>query len=218
MYDWLADQPEVSQDFQDYMVPLAKFALSEVIGRLKIPTGAKRLLDIGGGHAMYSIALCQRHLSLSATVFDSAEALKSGRKNIAEAGLEEAIQVQAGNFLEDDLGDEYDVALLFNICHGFSEEQNTALLKKVARALNPGGIAVILEQFGTNLPMPMSQAANNILGLSYYHLLGGQVYAYEQVESWFREAGYGDLQRINLRKVPGNSLVIGELNNAKNGD
>jgi SAM-dependent methyltransferase len=167
---------------------------------------------------MYSIALCQQNLSLSATVFDSAEALIPGRKNIAEAGLEQAIQVQVGDFLKDDLGDDYDVALLFNICHGLSEEQNVALLEKVARALNPGGIAVILEQFGTNLPMPMSRAANNILGLSYYHLLGGQVYSYEQVESWFGEAGYDDLSRINLRKVPGSSLVIGEVKLAKHGN
>lgn len=210
MYDWLADKPQASQDFQDYMVPLAKFALSEVTGRLKLPPGAKRLLDVGGGHAMYSIALCQKHLSLSATVFDSAEALKAGRKNITDAGLEKAIQVQEGNFFTDDLGSGFDIALLFNISHGLTPEQNITLLQKVAKALNPGGTAVILEQVETNLPLPMSRAVNNILGLSYYHLLGGQVYTYEQVESWFQAAGYGDIQRINLRKVPGNSLVIGE--------
>lgn len=209
MYEWLADQPDVSRDFQDYMVPLAKFALGEVTGRLKIPPGARRLLDIGGGHAMYSIALCQQNLSLSATVFDSASALKPGIKNIAKAGLEKAIQVQEGDFLKDELGEGYDVALLFNICHGLSEEQNVALLEKTAQALNPGGIAVILEQFDTNLPMPMSRAANNILGMSYYHLLGGQVYSHEQVENWLSKAGYSNLKRINLRKVPGNSLVIG---------
>jgi hypothetical protein len=145
MYDWLAGQPQVSKYFQEYLVPLAKFALGEVTGRLKIPPGAKRLLDIGGGHAVYSIALCRQHLSLSATVFDSANALESGRKNILEAGLDQAIQVQEGNFLKDNLGRDYDLALLFNICHGLSEEQNIVLLEKVANALNPGGSAVILE-------------------------------------------------------------------------
>jgi cyclopropane fatty-acyl-phospholipid synthase-like methyltransferase len=124
------------------------------------------LLDIGGGHGMYSIAFCQQNLSLSATVFDSAEALKPAKINIAEAGLENAIQIKAGDFLEDDLGEAYDVALLFNICHGLSEEQNIALLNKTAKALNPGGMAVILEQLGMNLPMPMSRAANNLLGIT----------------------------------------------------
>ena len=59
--------------------------------------------------------------------------------------------------------------------------------------------------------MPMSRAANNILGLSYYHLLGGQVYSYEQAKNWFQTAGFGNLKRINLRKVPGNSLIIGTI-------
>lgn len=209
MYDWLADQPGVSRDFQDYMVPLAKFALGEVTGRLKIPPGARRLLDIGGGHAIYSIAFCQQNLSLTATIFDSEEALKPAKKNISDAGLEKALRVQAGDFLKDELGEGYDVALLFNICHGLSEQQNITLLEKTAKALNPGGMAVILEQFGTNLPMPMSRAANNILEMSYYHLLGGQVYSHEQVENWLHTAGYSNLKRINLRKVPGNSLVSG---------
>ncbi len=76
------------------------------------------------------------------------------------------IQVQEGSFFTDDLGDDYDVALLFNISHELTLEQISALLQKVAKALNPGGFAVILEHFDTNLPLPMSRAVNNILGLS----------------------------------------------------
>jgi 2-polyprenyl-3-methyl-5-hydroxy-6-metoxy-1,4-benzoquinol methylase len=209
LYEWFNDQPQAAQDFQDYMVPLAKYTLDEIIARLKLPDDAKKLLDIGGGHAMYSIALCQKHLSLSATVFDSREALKAGRENIADAGLERAIQVQEGNFFEDDLGSGYDIALLFNIIHGLTPEQNKDLLRKVAGALNPGGTAVILEQFESNLPLSMSQTVINILGLSYYHLLGGKVYTQEEVESWFQESGFGNIHRINLRKVPGTGMVLG---------
>ena len=83
------------------------------------------------------------------------------------------IQVQEGNFFTDDLGSDYDIALLFNLSHGLTQEQNIALLQKSAKALNPGGFSVILEQFYTNLRLPMSRAVNNILGLSYFHLLGG---------------------------------------------
>lgn len=115
-----------------------------------------------------------------------------------------AIQVQEGNFFTDDLGSDYVIALLFNISHGLTPEQNIALLQKVGKDLNPGGFAVILEQFDTNLPLPMYRVVNNILGLSYFHLLGGRVYAYEEVEGMFWKTGYRYIQRINLRKVPGN--------------
>lgn len=211
LYEWLKDQPQAAQDFQDYMVPLAKYTLDEILARLKLPDSAKRLLDIGGGHAIYSIALCQKHLSLSATIFDSREALKAGMENIANAGLERAIHVQEGNFFKDDLGNGYDIALLFNIIHGLTPEQNMDLLRKVAKALNPGGIAVILEQFESNLPLPMFQTVINILGLSYYHLLGGKVYTQEEVESWFQESGFSNIQHLNLRRVPGTGMVLGDL-------
>lgn len=209
LYEWFKDQPQAAQDFQDYMVPLAKYTLDEILAKLKLPDGAKRLLDIGGGHAIYSIALCQKHLSLSATIFDSKEALKAGRENITGAGLEQAIIVQEGNFFEDELGSGYDIALLFNIIHGLTPEQNKNLLIKVAEALNPGGCAVILEQFESNLPLSMIQTGINILGLSYYHLLGGKVYTQREVESWFKDSGYGDIQRINLRRVPGTGMILG---------
>jgi hypothetical protein len=158
---------------------------------------------------MFSITLCNSHPDLSATVFDTKAALAAGVKNITQAGLSERIQVKEGNFLTDDLGSGYDAALLFNISHGLTPVQNSDLLRKVSKALNAGGMAVILEQFGTDMRMPMSRAGNNILGLSYYHLLGGQVYSYEQVESWYSTAGYKDIKRIQLRSVPGNSLVLG---------
>jgi hypothetical protein len=158
---------------------------------------------------MFSIALCKSRPQLSATVFDTTAALNAGVNNISQAGLSERIQVKAGNFLSDDLGSGYDAALLFTIRHGLTPVQNTDLLRKVTKALNVGGMAIILEQFGTDMWMPMSRAGNNILGLSYYHLLGGQVYSYEQVESWYKAAGYRDIKRFQLRSVPGNSLVMG---------
>jgi hypothetical protein len=211
MYDWLESQEQVTQDFQDYMVPLAKFALPEVSRRLRLPSSTKHILDIGGGHAMFSIALCKLHPQLNATVFDTTAALNAGVSNISQAGLSNRIQVREGNFLSDDLGSGYDAALLFNIIHGLSPEHNTDLLRKVTNALNAGGMAVVLEQFGTEMRLPMSRAGNNILGLSYYHLLGGQVYSYEQVEGWYAAAGYIDINRIQLRSVPGNSLVMGKF-------
>ena len=57
------------------------------------------------------------------------------------------IQVQEGNFFTNDLGDDYDITLLFNISHGLTPDTN-ALLQKGAKAFNPGGFAAILERFG----------------------------------------------------------------------
>ncbi len=209
LYEWIEHEPEVSRDFQEAMISLANFALGEVIGKLKLPSSARRLLDVGGGHAMYSVALCQKYPSLTATVFDYPQALATGRDNIERAGMTDRVTAETGNFFRDELGGGYDVALLFNIIHGNSPEQNIELFRKVARALNSGGQLIVLEQLAGKAPLPLGNAVNGLLGLSYFHLLQGNLYPFDEVAGWLGEAGFGRPRRINLFKAAGSSLIIG---------
>jgi hypothetical protein len=119
------------------------------------------------------------------------------------------VSVQTGNFFRDELGSGYDVALLFNIIHGCSPDQNIDLFRKAARALNPGGQLIVLEQLAGKALLPMGNAVNGLLGLSYFHLLQGNLYAFDEVAHWFREAGFTTVRRINLLKAAGSSLIIG---------
>lgn len=209
LYEWIEHEPETSRDFQEAMSALARFTLDEVVGKLKLPASARRLLDLGGGHAMYSIALCQKYPQLTATAFDSPQALATGCENIVAHKMQEQVTTQAGNFVRDDLGSGYDVALLFNIIHGNSPEENVALFRKVAFALNPGGRLVVLEQLAGKAPLPMGNAVNSILGLSYFHLLDGRLCSFHEVARWFTESGFGTPRRINLLKAAGSSLIVG---------
>jgi 2-polyprenyl-3-methyl-5-hydroxy-6-metoxy-1,4-benzoquinol methylase len=211
LYEWVEEQPEVSADFQAWMVAAARLIADEIVAKVRLPASAQRLLDVGGGHGMYSITLCGRHPTLTATVFDSPQALQAARENINREQMEQRISVQPGNFLTDELGEGYDVALVFNIVHGFSPEQNLALIGKVARALNPGGLIVIAEQIAGGASGSAGRAVAQILGLSYFHLLGGQVYTFEEMAGWLQAAGFHYPRRRNLLKAPGNSLIMATL-------
>ena len=127
------------------MIAIAGFTSGEILRLVRLPAGGRRLLDIGGGHAAYAMAFCRQYPSLTATVFDRPQALNTARANIAGAGLQDRIALQAGDFLSEALGEDYDVALLFNIVHGFSDAQNRALVKRGAQALRPGGRLVLAE-------------------------------------------------------------------------
>lgn len=50
LYDWIEHQPELSREFQNGMIALARFTAAEVVGNLKLPRAARRVLDVGGGH------------------------------------------------------------------------------------------------------------------------------------------------------------------------
>jgi hypothetical protein len=43
------------------MVAIAQLVGAEITRKLAVPASAQRLLDLGGGHGMYSIALCRAH-------------------------------------------------------------------------------------------------------------------------------------------------------------
>ncbi len=211
VYQWLEDQPEVSRHFQEGMIALTRWVQDAIIKRLDLPPNARRLLDIGGGHALYSIALCQKHPDLSAVILDGEQALTVGREQIEAEGIEDRVTTQVGNFLTDDLSTGYDIVLLFNIIHGFPPEANLELFHKIKTALNPNGQLIILEQLSGVAPFPLMDSVIHILSMSFFHLLGGQVYTFEDISGWLQEAGFSSIQRKNILKA-GSALISGTVN------
>ena len=95
LYEWIETRPEVSRAFQRWMVAIAHMNAGEIVGKLKVPPAARQVIDIGGGHAMYSVALCQRYPRLRSTVIDSPEALKVAEETVAAANLGDRITLLA---------------------------------------------------------------------------------------------------------------------------
>lgn len=207
--DWLDERPRGWDLAQAGFEAVARQAAGEIAARLEIPPGSSRLLDVGGGHGLYSIAVCQRNPDLSATVFDLPQVLDRARKNIQMQDLRNRIAVQGGDMHQDDLGQGYDVALLFNIIHAHTAEENVSLFRKIANALNPDGLVAILDQFKGRLPGSVAKAAASLLGVAYLANLGGRIYAEDEVVAWLRSAGFAKTGRITLWKSPGNSLILG---------
>jgi len=81
----------------------------------------------------------------------------------------------------------------------------------VAQALNSNGRIVILEQLAGPTPLPIAKASVRILGLSYFYLIDGQIYAYADIAGWLAAAGFTEVRRINLLRAPGMSLIVGTV-------
>jgi SAM-dependent methyltransferase len=191
------------------MVALARMTADEVARKVRLPRTARHLLDVGGGHGLYSIKLCRRYPQLSATVFDLPQALQAARTTIAAENMGDRVSVQAGDFWRDDLGDGYDVTLLFNIIHGNLPAKNTELMRKVAGALRPGGLVAILDQLIGKVSGATSRAVAALNGLNLFNLAGGQTYGFDEIAGWLTSAGFTNPRRIRLLKSPGSSLVLG---------
>jgi SAM-dependent methyltransferase len=212
MYAWLESQPDGWKVAQAGFEATARLVVADVVARIDVPRGSTRVLDVGGGHGLYSIELCRRHPKMTATVFDLLVALERAKENRRASGLSDRVRILPGDYREDDLGSDYDLALVFNVMHAHQPEDNIRLLKKVAAALTPQGRVVILDQMDDTAFGPMTRAANSLIGLAYFTLLSGQIYTYQTVASWLSQAGFAIISHKRLLKAPGTSMIAAVRN------
>lgn len=194
-------------DFELALYDLARVAAPAVAEALDLPADRPlRLLDVGGGHGGYSMALAQRYPNLSATIYELPAAAEAARTILAREGMADRVQVQAGNFQEDELGTSYDLILLFGVLVSETPAGKLSLLQKAQRALVPGGRVVLREWcFDEDRTTPPG------VTLSSLHMLlstqSGDISTENELKSWLAEAGFEATHRLNLPSWAGSVLV-----------
>ena len=183
---------------------LARISSPEVAKALRLPDRAESLLDVAGGHGWYSAELCRRHAGLRATVLDLPGSAAVGRRIIAEQGMSDRVRHVEGDMMGAELGGPHDGALVFNIVHHLSADENIALLRRIHGALKEGGTVAVLD-----LWLPEGDArpdAAALLGLFFYLTSGAATYAERDVRGWLAEAGFERVRRVGIRRLPGQAL------------
>ena len=205
--EWLGSHPGTWARYHGGMCSIARFLADTIVSRAIIPTGAKRLIDIGGSHGLYSVRFCQRHPSLSATIFDWKQARASAERTIREHGMEGRIGFVEGDFFKDDLGTGYDVALLFNVIRIYPKDKAVSLLKKVRLALAGGGRLFIADQFCTKKARGFSLVNESLILLELYNSCSGVTHSSADVMAMLRDVGFAHTREIFLKRAPGISMV-----------
>jgi SAM-dependent methyltransferase len=177
---------------------------------LKLPDGATRMLDIGGSHGYFSVALCRRYPQLSAVVLDLPQAVAEAAPLLSAEEMGDRVAHRAGDALTDELGtEEYDLILAFSLVHHFDAETNRRLAARCAGALRPGGIYVIGD-----LVRPDSPRGASAMDLFYdlYFALTSQsgLWSTEEMAEWQRSAGLVPRKAVRLIMGQGPVLQIGE--------
>lgn len=207
--EWLDQHPGSYRVYEEGMIAIARMAADEVIAKVKLPPTARRLLDVGGGHGLYSIRFCRRYPDLSATVFDLPPAVEVARETIAAEGMGGQVTTQAGDVWLDNLGVGYDVALLFNLIHAYLPDKNIELLRKVAGALDRGGHIVIMEQIAGKTFGSTATVLARLQALNFFNDMEAQTYGFADIAGWLAQAGFVNPRRMDLLKTPGFGLVLG---------
>jgi ubiquinone/menaquinone biosynthesis C-methylase UbiE len=166
--------------------------------------GVKTMLDLGGGPGTNAISMAGK--GVKATIFDLPATIKIAKKVARDEGVK-GLKFISGDFHVNDIGSGYDLILLSQIFHAFSEKENRALLQKCRAALNPEGRVVIqefpIDNTMTSPPHSALFSVNMLVATK-----DGRCYRPLELKEWLADAGY---KRIKVKKLPETVLVEGMI-------
>lgn len=149
--------------------------------------GATRLLDVGGGSGIYSIAVLQRHSRLEAVVLDRPEVLKVAREMAEEFAVSDRLHLLEGDMFEISLPANCQLHLLSNVLHDWDVPECRRLVSRCAAALPAGGRLVVHDVFlddSLDGPLPIA-----LYSASLFRLTEGRAYSGAEYRGWLEDAG-----------------------------
>lgn len=112
--------------------------MAGIVSELDGFPGFARMLDLGGGHGIFTLYFVQAHPSMTGVVFDRPAITRATREFIEAYGMGERVGIAAGNYLTDDLGSGYDLIWASSTLN-FARQELDSLLTKIYAALRPAG-------------------------------------------------------------------------------
>jgi hypothetical protein len=149
----------------------------------------RRLLDVGGGNASWSIGIAMANPHLRATVVDLPTVTPIAAQRIAKADLSDRVAAQAANALVDALPSGHDVCLVANLIHYFAPDENRALLENIRRAVERG-CKLLIADFWTNANHTEPLMAALMAGEFAAHEKHGDVYSVDEGRGWLAETAW----------------------------
>ncbi len=193
-------------DFVEALFPMGYAAAKGLADHLKMAKVKKptRVLDIAAGSGVWGIALAQQSPHVQMSAADWPQVLKVTKRVAKRFGLANRLTGIPGDILESDFGKGYSVATLGHILHSEGAERSRKLLRKVFKALEPGGTIVIAEFMTNNErtgpPVSLIFAVNMLVATD-----AGDTFSFKEMSGWLAEAGF---VKPRLLQVPGPSPLL----------
>ena len=194
-------------EFARSMAPMQGMVAEGVARLLDVDSAPKwKVLDIAAGHGMYGITFAMHNPKAEIYAVDWPSVLEVAKEHARGAGVEARYYTLPGSAFEVDFGSGYDLVLLTGFLHHFDSPAIETLLRKVHRALAPGGRVVTVE-FVPNedrvTPPLVAAFAMVMLGVTR----GGDAYPFSEYERMFQNAGFSSNTRLHLPMGPQSVIV-----------
>lgn len=103
---------------------------------------AKKMIDLGGSHGLFAISFAQMNPNLETVIFDQPEVTKISQDFINKYEMQAQASIITGDFTQDDIGTDYDIAFSALSFAG-DKEETLSFFAKVHASLNKGGLFIL---------------------------------------------------------------------------
>lgn len=193
-------------DFVESLFPLSYPAANALGEHLELSKAQApvNVLDIAAGSGVWGIALAKQSPHVNIAAVDWPLVLKITERLARRHGVGDRLIKMPGDLLKVNYGNGHHVATLGHILHSEGRDRSRQLLKKVFKALSPGGTIAIME-FMVNHdrsgpPIGLVFAVNMVVNTR-----AGDTFSFEEMSGWLREAGF---RRPRLLEVPAVSPLV----------
>ena len=194
----LANQSQrtYNQTYIRAMDNVARDKAERIASKLDI-AHVRKMLDIAGGAATYSIAFARENSQLTSVVLDLPFPLEVASENIEKNGLQNRIYTRTGSYWETKYESEFDLVLISQIIHGLSYSQCAELIKRSVSALVPCGRMIVHDSI-----LSEDRISPYFASLFSAYMLAttkdGQCYTFNEIREWMEDAGLVSIRRIEL--------------------
>lgn len=159
-------------------------------------------LDVGGGAGAFSVTWLKLNPRARCRQIDWPNVNEIARRYVTGFGVADRFETIDGDMEQLDLGEaRYDCVIYSNIATGLSGPRNTAMLRKIKRALKPDGslliVSLVLNEDRTGDPLLLLFNANLILNSEE-----GSLHRRVDYSAWLREAAYSSVRFEPLADLP----------------
>jgi len=186
--------------FVEALFPMGYHAAQLLGEHLKISQSKKpvSVLDIAAGSGVWGIALAQQSPLVRISAVDWPDVLKVTKKVAKRCGVGNRLKGIPGDTLKADFGSNHQIATLGHILHSEGRERSQRLIRKVFKALAPGGTIMISEfvpnDARTGPPAPLLFAVNMLVNTT-----DGDTFTFAEMSQWLREAGFKNPRALDVQ-------------------
>ncbi len=187
----MSADPERAQRFTRMLYELHRPLAEAIAGRFDM-TGVSRLIDVGGGSGVVSMALARQHPGLKAVVVDIGNVCEAGRKIAEENALGDRVSYWPADLSTDALPRGFDFAIMCDV--GVHDE---LLFRRIQTSLNDDGRFGVVDDFA---PAPGVAPASRVSWAFARSIAdpGYQVPTADDVSRMLEAAGFRLIRREEL--------------------